>query len=255
MSGDKTGCEISAPASASLSSQTVSLPDPAAAAQTLYSPHTLSFFLLLLLLPDFHLFSTSLVSLLSCHFAVGGQWLGARCVLGQLPPALHKRHANCRCGLLAAAKWGVLRPTLWEQTPQLFFAHNYLTSSQSVRNSMFFSDTKTSPWANCVAKVELCFCADTFRQSKCVYVKSRRETDRVSARQASFTPILSAVARTRRDGWQNLLLWLSAQETGAKNTGGAKHRDKVENSRYTAAAVMVCRWHMYTHTHRSLAQR
>lgn len=51
--------------------------------------------------------------------------------------ALHKRHANCRCGLLAAAKWGVLRPTLWEQTPQLFFAHNYLRSSQSVRNSMF----------------------------------------------------------------------------------------------------------------------
>lgn len=44
MSGDKTGCEISAPASASLNSQTVSLPDPAAAAQTLYSPHTLSFF-------------------------------------------------------------------------------------------------------------------------------------------------------------------------------------------------------------------
>lgn len=164
MSGDKTGCEISAPASASLSSQTVSLPDPAAAAQTLYSPHTLSFFLLLLLLLlDFHLFSTSLVSLLSCHFAVGGQWLGARCVLGQLPPALHKRHANCRCGLLAAAKRGVLRPTLWEQTPQLFFAHNYLTSSQSVRNSMFFSDTKTSPWANCVAKAELFFCADTFR--------------------------------------------------------------------------------------------
>lgn len=67
MSGDKTGCEISAPASASLSSQTVGLPDPAAAVQTLHSPHTLSFFLLLLLL-DFHLFSTSLVSLLSCHF-------------------------------------------------------------------------------------------------------------------------------------------------------------------------------------------
>lgn len=45
MSGDKTGCEISASALLSLSSQTVSLPSPAAAVQTPHSPHTLcSFF-------------------------------------------------------------------------------------------------------------------------------------------------------------------------------------------------------------------
>lgn len=70
-------------------------------------------------------------------------------------------------------------------------------------------------------------------------------TECLSAQQAGFAPILSAVEHRRQDRWQNLLLWLSAQETRAKNTGGVKHRDKVKNTR-CIAELMVCQWLLHT---------
>lgn len=74
------------------------------------------------------------------------------------------------------------------------------------------------------------------------------KTECLSAQEAGFAPILSAVEHRRQDRWQNLLLWLSAQETRAKNTGGVKHRDKVKNTR-CIAELMVCQWHLHTRTH------
>lgn len=50
----------------------------------------------------------------------------------------------------------------------------------------------------------------------------------LNAQQAGFTLILSSVKCQKQDRWQNLLLWLSAQERRAKNTAGVKLRDKVE---------------------------
>lgn len=53
---------------------------------------------------DSHLFPLSLVSLLSCQLVVRGQWLWARCLLGQLPQDLHADDTCCRCGLLVLAQ-------------------------------------------------------------------------------------------------------------------------------------------------------
>lgn len=218
---------------------------------------------------NFHLFSLSLVSLLSCHFAVGGQWLGARCVLGQLPLALHTGHANCRCGLLVPAKWGVFKPTPLEQTLRLkqkFFVEKRLGKGSVRANVTFFYSAKRTSCAN----PELCKCLrfkiqiqlfliqphlnkvfpifSTFTWNVLMLFLNSVKTECLSAQQAGFAPILSGVERGRQERWQNLLLWLSAQETRAKNTGGVKHRDKVKNTR-CIAELMVCQWHLHTCTH------
>lgn len=78
------------------------------------------------------------VSLLSCYFVVGGQWLRARCVLGQLPPALHKRHANCRCGLLVGGQVRSVQNNSPKTAAAILLCAELLEKSLRLKDSVCF---------------------------------------------------------------------------------------------------------------------